>query len=168
MAKKNKLAKKKKKELVTLNMKVQTVFKHLEAKSPDGKVSPQDIVEASKNPSSPLHSRFEWDDTRAGERYRVWQARQMLSTITIEVGQVETKAFQNIVVEVEEGKERGYYSIDRVLNDSDLRQRVLIQMAQHLRSTIKRYEEYKVIYKLIDVNELKKLEKKINTQPVSP
>lgn len=36
----------------------------------NGRLTPQLVVNAAKNPKSALHSRFEWDDTKAAARYR--------------------------------------------------------------------------------------------------
>jgi hypothetical protein len=50
-----------------------------------GQLLPSDIVEAARPKSSPLHSRFEWDDGEAAEQYRLWQARQLIRVlVTVE------------------------------------------------------------------------------------
>lgn len=41
------------------------------------------VVEAAKSPSSPLHSRFEWDNTKAGHEYRLAQARKLIRVFEI-------------------------------------------------------------------------------------
>ena len=41
------------------------------------------VVKAAKNKRSPLHSRFEWDDTKAGQEYRLIQARQLIRTVKL-------------------------------------------------------------------------------------
>jgi hypothetical protein len=40
---------------------------------------------ARENPKSELHSQFEWDDAKAGYRYRLQQARQLILRIQVEV-----------------------------------------------------------------------------------
>jgi hypothetical protein len=46
-----------------------------------GMLTPRAVVNAARNPSHPLHSRFEWNDAIAGERYRLEQARELIRTV---------------------------------------------------------------------------------------
>jgi hypothetical protein len=40
-----------------------------------GALTPNLVVEVAKNPKNVLHHLFEWDDSKAGESFRVAQAR---------------------------------------------------------------------------------------------
>jgi hypothetical protein len=40
-------------------------------------VTPKEILEKAKDPKSPLHKYFEWDNSKAGEQYRIYQARHL-------------------------------------------------------------------------------------------
>ena len=44
----------------------------------NGLLEPAHIVEYAKDPETLLHGRFEWEDSKAAEKYRVWQARQII------------------------------------------------------------------------------------------
>lgn len=46
-----------------------------------GLLRPADVVAAARDPKSPLHSHFEWDDGAAAEAYRLWQARQLIRAV---------------------------------------------------------------------------------------
>jgi hypothetical protein len=70
-----------------MNNIVKEELKKLEQK---GKLSPLDVIDAAKNPKSPLHQYFEWDDTEAARKYRIEQARELIRTIKIEVVHEET------------------------------------------------------------------------------
>lgn len=48
-----------------------------------GKVTPNWIVAESTDPSSVLHSAFEWDDTKAANAHRVQQARILINNIEV-------------------------------------------------------------------------------------
>ena len=48
-----------------------------------GKLAAADIVEEGKDPNSPLHAYFEWDNTAAAFQFREEQARQMSRSILI-------------------------------------------------------------------------------------
>ena len=43
-----------------------------------GSVSPQKVLEVARNPENPLHRYFEWDDTKAAEKYRRSQATYLI------------------------------------------------------------------------------------------
>jgi hypothetical protein len=51
----------------------------------NGRLLPVDVVEAARPEDSPLHSRFEWDDTEAAVKYRLSQARALIRTVKIDV-----------------------------------------------------------------------------------
>lgn len=44
----------------------------------EGRITPALIVEVARDPESPLHQCFEWDDSIAAERHRLDQARRLL------------------------------------------------------------------------------------------
>lgn len=45
--------------------------------------SPEAIVEAAKDEDSELHKCFEWDDTKAAQKYREHQARVIVASLVI-------------------------------------------------------------------------------------
>lgn len=46
-----------------------------------GELTPQAVIEDAKKVSSPLHKHFEWDDSIAGEKFRMYQARKLMGEI---------------------------------------------------------------------------------------
>lgn len=50
-----------------------------------GTLTPEAVVDAARDSSSPLHSRFEWDDGVAGEAYRRVQAAGLIRSVKITV-----------------------------------------------------------------------------------
>jgi len=53
--------------------------------SAEGRLVPSTVVDAARDPESPLHSLFEWDDSRAAERFRLDQARTIIRRVTVTV-----------------------------------------------------------------------------------
>ena len=47
----------------------------------DGILTAAAIVEAAADPEHALHGRFEWNDEKAGHKYRVQQARQLVRVV---------------------------------------------------------------------------------------
>lgn len=74
-----------------------------------GKVVPKVVVDDAKQKSSPLHDYFEWDDKKAGEGYRLQQARNLINHI-VEVVVIEGKpSKQRSFFNVRNGKGRTIY-----------------------------------------------------------
>ena len=48
-----------------------------------GEVKPQELVDTARPTSSPIHDAFEWDDSIAGEKYRLIQADTWIRNVTI-------------------------------------------------------------------------------------
>jgi hypothetical protein len=67
-------------------MQMATVVQELRriAKSHGGVLNPHDVVEFARNEKTALHSKFTWDDAKAGHEYRLWQARQVIR-VNVEV-----------------------------------------------------------------------------------
>ena len=50
-----------------------------------GRITPEMVVDAARDPNSPLHSAFEWDDAQAAHEHRLAQARVLLRRVRVEV-----------------------------------------------------------------------------------
>lgn len=93
----------------------------------------QNLVNVSRPEDAPLHKCFEWNDTKAAENYREWQARKMIAAIEIVSsesvggGMVEiepvlpTRAFHALRTDNSEG----YESIGRIMSDEEKMERLL-------------------------------------------
>lgn len=106
------------------------------------------VLDYAKNKKSELHKCFEWDDSVAGEKYRLQQASFVLSSISIvydEEPKRTTKLFVNIKNEKEK---REYKNIISVLeNDDEYKQ--LLDKAE--RDFVSYKEKYQNIIKLNDL-----------------
>ena len=52
---------------------------------PDGKFKPKDVVDIARPKKSPLHKYFDWNDTSAAEKWRIHQARIIISSIEVSI-----------------------------------------------------------------------------------
>jgi hypothetical protein len=57
---------------VIIERVLETIYKK------NGKITPQLLIDASKNPKDELHSSFVWDNEEAGRKYRLAQATAMI------------------------------------------------------------------------------------------
>jgi hypothetical protein len=51
----------------------------------NGRLSPEDVVNAARNRRHPLHDDFEWDDAEAANRFRITQAALIIRSVRITV-----------------------------------------------------------------------------------
>lgn len=113
----------------------------------------ESIVEESKPAKSPLHTIFEWNNIKAGHEWRKQQARVMLGnlvTVSIEETPIEqTRAYVNI-----SNGEETYTSIETVIQDKDLSEKLLSQALKELtafRGKYKTLERLRKLFREIDV-----------------
>lgn len=130
----------------------QAVGEALEALQQDNgqRITARIVVDAARPDDSPLHPCFEWDDVRAAELHREWQARQLISSVRVVLHDgTERKvqrAFVNVVENAgEEGEQRGYVPMARVLSETDLFLQVCEQAARDLKSFEDRYAEFEAL-----------------------
>lgn len=92
----------------------------------NGFVDPVAVVEFARNPATALHNRFEWDDTEAAERYRIWQARMIIrmELVVVPVNEDKKKiirTFVSLIADRRAEHDKGYRFMVDVLSDADLR-----------------------------------------------
>lgn len=103
-----------------------------------GLIRPKDVVEFARDPDTELHSCFEWDNDKAGDKYRLWQARQIIRlTITIIPA---TNKSNRMFVSLQNDRAQtdgGYRMTVNVLKNKTLRR----QMIEEARLEIRRLED---------------------------
>lgn len=97
----------------------------------DGIILPKQVVEAARSIKSPLHSYFEWDDDKAAESYRIWQARQLLRVCVEYIK--ESKHPVEVFVSLTTDRRQGGYRIQtEVLSNSEMRRQLLADALSEL------------------------------------
>lgn len=71
-----------------------------------GEITPAELVDAARPESSPAHSAFEWDDSIAGEKYRLNEARRFIRVTEI---RIETREERLVHVPSVKMNEPGVY-----------------------------------------------------------
>jgi hypothetical protein len=108
----------------------------------DGVVHPRRVVDRATAEDSALHAYFEWDDSKAGAEYRVWQARQVLRVAVVVMPSlnVETpvRAFVSLTPDRYGGG--GYRTIAAISESSELTDRMLFDALQDMRRFRARYQ----------------------------
>ena len=118
---------------------------------------PEDVVEAAQDEKSPLHRFFTWDEEKAAEEYRLWQARKLIASVTIEIRGEKTDAYWNATVTIRKEKTQGYFTTKDVLSNEELYNQVLQEAIREIRYWQKKYGQIKELKKVINEEEIKKL-----------
>jgi hypothetical protein len=117
----------------------------------DGVLKPEAVVEEARPEHSPLHDRFEWDDSIAAERYRREQAGDLIRKVHVDVrtskGATESvRAFVNLQSPGAEATDpsvdslAGYFSLEDVIQDSERRELLVLRMKKDFQLFKKRYD----------------------------
>jgi len=117
-----------------------------------GRLTPREVVDASRPEVAPLHAAFEWDDAVAAERYRETQASYIIRSIEVvlEGSSKPTRGFVSLTVNKDE---REYREINRVLSIRSERELLLEQAKRELMAFKSKYavlEELADVFAVID------------------
>ena len=128
-----------------------TVKEELEliAKRHGGCLNPEDVVAFARDKTTTLHRQFCWDDSKAAEAYRLWQARQVIRVhVTVLEGSDEqVRAYVSLR---QDRGEAGYRRIVDVIADDDLRQTLLEEAYAEMSVFAKKYRVLKELSAVID------------------
>ena len=116
----------------------------------NGKITPQIVVDDAKDPKSPLHDYFEWDEKKAAHQWHITQAQYLIRSIHIVVksedGTEDTvRLFHNVTVSSPEDPERAervYITIKDAMEDEVTREQIIQKALGYLKSWRKRYSQY--------------------------
>lgn len=90
--------------------------------SENGSITPDLVIKAAEDPNNVLHHLFEWDDSKAGNAYRVDQARQIITSVKINI--VTESRTISAVSYVRDPRlpndQQGYISVAKLKTDKDL------------------------------------------------
>ena len=136
------------------------------AETKDG-LTPQRLVDVSRDVDAPMHNQFEWDDKVAGEKYRVEQAKQVIRNLVIVKSDVATEKKLRLEMELEstekkidETRDRAFHStyegtnryipLMDALEDKAWRNNLLEAAKRDARCFIYKYHRLEELSKIID------------------
>ena len=120
-----------------------------------GGLTPDLVLETARDPTSPLHQCFEWDDTVAAHRYRVDQARYLITSHRVEViyGKVTLACPSYIRDPAMPVHEQGYLNIFRLRTDEELAHEALHQEMEQVSARLARAKVIAVMLDQLDTVE---------------
>lgn len=125
-----------------LKVTAQEVGESLEAVTKErGELTPRNLVEVASDEKHILHECFEWNDQRAAVLYREKQARHVIGSVYIVVGEQKppTRAFVNVV----SSETRQYVPIQMALRTASLKEQVLAKAKRELDTFHHKYSALK-------------------------
>ena len=119
-----------------------------------GLLRASDIVEEARPVKNPLHSAFEWNDTEAAERYRIWQARQLIAVSVEYLENVRTEEPVRVFASLKsDRKNGGYRAVADLLSDDEMREQLLQDALEDMiffRRKYRQLEELSAVFEEMD------------------
>jgi len=112
-----------------------------------GKLTPEEVVNAARPDDHPLHRYFDWDDTAAAEKYRLYQARGLIRSVHIiyQVGHVRIRTVEIIRDPDVPAGQQGYRLVRNIQSDrAAARDAVLAEFAR-IESSLKRARDLAIV-----------------------
>lgn len=90
--------------------------------SAHGTLEPQTVVDESTPDDAPLHPVFEWDTDVAANKYRVWQARNLIKSVrVVHEGKTSSEpVYVHVPKSAENDNQPGYQPVDVVVSRPDM------------------------------------------------
>ena len=101
----------------------------------EGEIVPAVVVNAAAPADAPLHPAFEWDNRKAGNEFRLIQARNLIRSVHVVSEGREDEGSAWVHVAVEEG--RSYRSVAKVVLDDDLYESAVTELLAKLQMAAK-------------------------------
>lgn len=134
------------------------VLETLQGLVKNGQIKPEDVIEVARDENSPIHNNFEWDDTKAAQEHRLWQARQLI-TYKFKVEGSKEQQFYNVKVVVNDVPVQGYFTKEKILSNKDMYLHLLKEAVSEIKYWEKKYKEIKELEGVIDNDKLNEIEK---------
>jgi hypothetical protein len=113
-----------------------------------GRLLPDDVVAAARDPTHPLHGHFEWDDSAAAEKFRRGQAQSLIRALHLTVFVAEMPL--SVPAYVREAKTEsvaGYRATLNVRdNDAELARSTVLDAMSRVAAAVKRAKSLAVLF----------------------
>lgn len=103
-------------------------------------------------PEHKIYSLLEWDDSKASENYRLWQVRNIVNHLDVEIISVgeskPVKMFFNIKNK-NPAEENTWHATPEVFNNKYMKEQVIETAKKELAYWTNKYESYKELFEII-------------------
>jgi hypothetical protein len=120
-----------------------------------GTLTPKIVLEEARNPSHPLHDRFEWDDATAAEKFRIRQAHDLIVSVKVSYKlpnepTKDVRAFH--AVRGDNINTYEYRPVEEVAQDDFMRKLVLRDMERDWKTLQERYERFREFWPMVQLS----------------
>lgn len=117
-----------------------------------GQLTPAVVVDEARDEAHPLHSRFEWDDSVAGEQWRRSQAQELIRSVKVVYREATDNEEARTVrafhaVRGEDG--HVYEPVEKVVEDPFTKRLVMADMEREWKALKRRYEHFSEFSSLV-------------------
>lgn len=119
-----------------------------------GELTPPDVLADARNPNSPLHAFFEWDDNEAAEQFRLQQARGLIRAVVAiyrEAKGTEKPVRIAAFTRIAEGEASHYRATHHAMSQKATRDAVLAQAWRELQQWRRKYQHLRKFADLFEV-----------------
>lgn len=146
---------------------MKTVYEELqEIEARNGILKPESVVEYARNPTTTLHTQFEWDDAKASEQWRLQQARQIIRVAVTVLPHTETTTRAFVSLKEDRYNGSGYRNIASVLSDEEMRRKLLDEAMEDIKSFRSRYSELKELSAIFSAMEKTEAQLQRQSEPI--
>lgn len=122
-----------------------------------GYLTAKSVLDSAKTVDSPLHDWFEWDDSTASEKYRLMQARMLMTRVKVVIADIQHPGYVNVNLIVNSVPTRGYVSLVRALSDAELSRQVINKAVKEIEYWQQKYQNYQELNGLINQDKLSEM-----------
>jgi hypothetical protein len=130
------------------NDQLREILDGIAAKSSNGLLVEEDIVEEARPKDSPLHSEFEWDNREAAEQYRLMQANMLIRRVYVTI--TTPNMVESVRAYVSLGNDRvsggGYRRMVDVMTDVEQQKELLKTALAELQNFQRRYQSLTALF----------------------
>lgn len=128
------------------------------------------VVDEARDPTSPLHRHFEWDDSKAAEGYRVQQARALIRTVLVSDNNNPEAPPVRAFFAIKDDKDGySYRPVEAVVSSSEMRLALLRSARRDLRAFQERYRSIRELCEPLEemMNSLDRAEAAASSRPAA-
>lgn len=106
----------------------------------NGGLTPKTLLDASRDVNAPLHNEFEWNDGIAAEKYREYQARQIILNVYVKYStdEQEREQQERAYVPVPGGKS-AYVSLKAALTNDEWKAHLMEEAKRDMKAFAAKY-----------------------------
>lgn len=143
--------------------KIQIYKKELDRiKKERKKLTAKIVVEEAEDKKNPLHDYFEWDNSKAGQEWRIQQARVLINVVKykLEISEGNKQEVYKYEI-INTGSEKEYKEAHEILGKIKWRKQIVEQATRELEYWLGKYEFYSDEFGGV-IDEIKKVVRRLN------